>query len=266
MRVAFMPSPAIPAVAAAPSNHWTSGRRGQSMERTCTALELRHDACTLHPRHVGAGVQLQLLLGAVLLAGGQLVGSLGCVESVEPDASEGVSSLAGSLPPVVEFDPARRIVPLPNALLMDPATGRVNVPPSCGEQPGSAAESLRRALNQLDGFGTSRLSLVATLSAPVDLDSTEGHVFLVRLAENGVPLQSLEGPVALDLVAGSSERVAPDCGSSEMVPNLTLRPRAPLRGSSTYAVLLTRGIRSAGSQAASLQSALSAAFEPSSVR
>lgn len=174
------------------------------------------------------------------------MGSLGCVDLVDPDESESGAALAASLPPVAEFDPAQRIVPLPNALLMDPATGRVNVPPSCAEQPGSSTERLRLSLNQLDGFGTSRMTLAATLSAPVDLDSTAGHVFLVRLAEHGVPLQSFEGPVEVDLLAGSSERFAADCGSSQIVPNLTLRPRVPLRGSSTYAVLLARGIRSGG--------------------
>jgi hypothetical protein len=183
------------------------------------------------------------LLGALML--GVSGGQLGCVDSVEPDDAEGVSTLAASLPPVAEFDPAQRVVPLPNALLMNPATGRLNVPPSCGEQPGSSAERLRLALNQLDGFGTSRMNLAATFSAPVDLDSTEGRVFLLRLAEHGVPLQRFEGPVAIDVVAGGSQRFAADCSSSEVVPNLTLRPRAPLQGSSTYAVLLARGITAA---------------------
>ena len=98
---------------------------------------------TLHPRKVGAGVGWLPLVGAALASM-----QLGCVESVETDSTELASTLEASLPPVAEFDPAQRIVPLPNALLMDPMTGRVNVPPSCGEQPGSSAESLRLALNQ----------------------------------------------------------------------------------------------------------------------
>jgi hypothetical protein len=182
-----------------------------------------------------------------------LVLQLGCVESVETDAAEEVSTLQASLPPVAEFDPAQRVVPLPNALLMDPTTGRVNVPPSCGEQPGSSAESLRLALNQLDGFGTSRMSLVATFSRPVDVGSAAGRVFVARLAEHGAPLTRFEGLVPVDVVAGGSQRAAADCSSSETVPNLTLLPRSPLRGDSTYAVLLTRGIQSTDGKA----------FEPS---
>ena len=170
---------------------------------------------------------------------------LGCVESVETDPTEHASTLEASLSPVAEFDPAQRVVPLPNALLMDPLTGRVNVPASCGEQPGSSAESLRLALNQLDGFGTSRMSLVATFSAPIDVSSASGRVFLVRLAEGGKQLSSFEGLVPVDVVAAASQRFAADCSSSQTVPNLTLLPRAPLRGDSTYAVLLTRGIQSA---------------------
>ncbi len=218
---------------------------------------------TLHPRKVGAGagwefggaVQrgwLPLLYGPII-CGALSSLQLGCVESVETDPTELAATLDGALPPVAEFDPAQRVVPLPNALLMDPMTGRVNVPPSCGEQPGSSAESLRLALNQLDGFGTSRMSLVATFSAPVDVGSAAGRVFLVRLAQHGVPLTRFEGLVAVDVLAGGSQRSAPDCSSSATVPNLTLLPRSPLQGDSTYGVLLTSGIQSVDGKA----------FEPS---
>jgi len=168
--------------------------------------------------------------------------ALSCVEAVTVDPSETGSALALGAAPVADFDPAQSIVPLPNALLMSPVTGRVNVPPSCGETPDSAAARLRATLNQLDGFGTSQANLVATFSEPVDAASLEGRVFLVRLAERGVPLPRFEGPVAVDLVPGSSTRFAADCQSSSQVPNLALRPRAPLVGSSTYAVLLVDGI------------------------
>ncbi len=162
-----------------------------------------------------------------------------CVESVDIDPRE---TAAAPSAPVAEFDPGQRIVPLPNSLLIDPATGRVNVPASCGETPESGAARVRAALNQLDGFGTSKVNLVATLSEPVDPASLEGRVFLLRLAERGMPLESFEGPVPIDVVAGTSRRFAADCSSSAAVPNLTIRPRAPLEGSSTYGVLLWSGI------------------------
>lgn len=167
----------------------------------------------------------------------------GCIEYVDVDAEETGEPVR---PPVAEFDPAARVVPLPNALLMDPATGRVNVPEACGEQPGSAAARLRAALNQLDGFGTSKVNLVATFTAPVEPASLEGRVFLVRLAERGVPLTSFEGPVPVDVVPATSRRFAPDCVSTSEVANVTLRPRAPLAEASRYAVVLLAGIEAEG--------------------
>jgi dienelactone hydrolase len=162
----------------------------------------------------------------------------GCAEGVEVDAAETASVAA----PVAEFDPGQRIIPLPNALLMNPATGRVNVPPSCGEQPGSAAERLRDTLNQLDGFGTSKLNLVATFSEPVDPASLEGRVFLLRIAARGRPLSSPEAPLAVDVLAGTTQRQAPDCSASSTVPSVIVRPRAPLPGGSTYLVVFAAGI------------------------
>ncbi|HVZ32404.1 MAG TPA: hypothetical protein VG963_08260, partial [Polyangiaceae bacterium] len=167
---------------------------------------------------------------------------LACVESVKVDESERASVLAQNVPPIAEFDPASNIVPLPNQLLVDPQSGRLTLPPSCGETPGSAAANLRIALEQLDGFGTSKARLAATFSAAPDPESLAGHVFVVRLADHGVPLATFEGPVAVDATVDSTTRASADCSSSEEVPTLTLVPKEPLRGSSTYGVLLTRGI------------------------
>jgi hypothetical protein len=171
--------------------------------------------------------------------------ALGCVDSVSVDTSERAPLLPATLRPVAEFDPGERILPLPNALLKSRSTGRLELPPSCGEEPGSSAARVRESLNQLDGFGTSQASLVATFSEPVAEGSLEGRVFLVRLAERGVPVTSFEGPVPVDAVAATSQRFAPDCSSASTVNNLTLRPRVPLRGGSTYAVILADGITAA---------------------
>jgi dienelactone hydrolase len=143
--------------------------------------------------------------------------------------------------PIAEFDPASGIVPLPNALIIDPATGRVNVPPACAETPGSAAELLRLELNQLDGFGTSKQQLVATFSEAVDPASLEGRVFVARVAERGVPLVPPELVDAL-VVTSTTLRAAPDCQSSTPVPIVAALPREPLRDASTYAVLIASGV------------------------
>jgi hypothetical protein len=167
---------------------------------------------------------------------------LGCVESVNVDESERAPVLAQNVPPVAEFDPASSVVPLPNQLLVDPQSGRLTLPPSCGETPGSVAAGLRIALEQLDGFGTSKVQLTATFSAAPDPESLAGHVFVVRLADHGVPLANFEGPVAVDATVGTTPRASADCTTSADVPTLRLVPKQPLLGSSTYGVLLTRGI------------------------
>jgi dienelactone hydrolase len=175
---------------------------------------------------------------ALLVPTGLLAIAAGCLPAVDIDEDETVVSPA----PVAEFDPAQRVVPIPNALLVNPETGRLNLPVACGEEPGSAAEGLRLALNQLDGFGTSRLSLVATFSEPVDAASLEGRVLLVRLADHGVPLTVPEPPVAIDVVVAQTPRAAADCSSSALVPSVVIRPRAVLRDASTYGVLIARGV------------------------
>lgn len=167
-----------------------------------------------------------------------LVALAGCTDEVEIDPGERQLAVL----PTAEFDPGEGIVPLPNALLINPATGRLNVPPRCGEEPGSAAEGLRNTLNQLDGFGTSRLSLVATFSDPVDPTSLQGRVALIRVSERGVPVVPPEGPVPIDVLTTSTPRSAlPDCETS-LVPSVVIRPREVLRDASTYAVLIARGV------------------------
>jgi dienelactone hydrolase len=177
-------------------------------------------------------VQVALLL---------LVAGAACVEAVDVDADE-TRGASTSAAPTAEFDPANGIVPLPNAILMNPATGRLNVPPSCAEQPGSAAERLRLALNQLDGFGTSRQNLVASFSEAVAPASLEGRVALLRLTERGQPVIPPEGPVPVDVLTSSSLQSTPDCSSSYAQPNVVLRPRQPLRQASTYAVVFADGV------------------------
>jgi dienelactone hydrolase len=178
----------------------------------------------------GAGACACVLLPVLIAAG--------CAEGVEVDPGETTPVTV----PVAEFDPGQRIIPLPNALLMNPATGRLNVPPSCGELPGSGAERLRLAINQLDGFGTSEQSLVATFSEAVDPASLEGHVFLFRIAERGRPVLPPEAPLPVDVLTTSTQRAAADCASSSSVPSVVIRPRAPLPGGSTYLVVMAAGI------------------------
>ena len=165
----------------------------------------------------------------------------GCVEKVTADENE-----KGPIarPPVAEFDPQNRVIPFPNDLLIDPATGRVSLPAQCGESPSSAA--LRtNVLNALDGFGTSKTAIQATFSQPVDAASLEGRVFVVRMATAGVPASGPPEAVGIVIVPGKTTRSSADCQSQASVDTITIVPRAPLAGSSVYAVALVSGIKTA---------------------
>ncbi|MEJ7604549.1 MAG: hypothetical protein WKG01_42240, partial [Kofleriaceae bacterium] len=85
-----------------------------------------------------------------------VLAATGCPD-IDNDGSEGTSG------PVVEFDPGNKIVPFPNNLLLNPMTGKVNLPASCGETP--TAKALREGvLNTLDGFGTFETAINLTFS------------------------------------------------------------------------------------------------------
>lgn len=87
------------------------------------------------------------------------IAAAGCVD-IDKDRDElDQTALAG---PTVEFDPANAIIPFPNNLLIDPTTGRVNIPASNCETPAAAA--LRtNVLNQLDGFGPYETAISVTM-------------------------------------------------------------------------------------------------------
>jgi hypothetical protein len=180
---------------------------------------------------IGSAAIGSAAIGSAVLAG--------CVELVETDSEETFGVLP---PPTAEFDPAQQRVPFPNNLLRDPVSGRLTLPPQCGEEAGSAAAQVRATLNELDGFGTSRAVLRTGFSEAVDPESAEGRIFLVRLAEHGVPLTGFEGAVPVEVSAGTTPRADATCSSSTDVPELAIRPTVPLKGGSTYGVVMLRGI------------------------
>src|SRR5512138_1905749 len=70
--------------------------------------------------------------------------------------------------PTVEFDPANKIVPFPNNLLLDPATGKVALPEQCNES-ATSAFTRTQVLNKLDGFSTYETAMTVTFTEPVDV-------------------------------------------------------------------------------------------------
>ena len=104
--------------------------------------------------------------------------TLGACPSVTVDENE------GTLGPTVEFDPANKIIPFPNNLLLDPATGKVNLPEQCNESASSLA-TRTGALNKLDGFGTYETAINVTFTEPVDLASLAGNVLVFQRVREG---------------------------------------------------------------------------------
>ncbi len=148
--------------------------------------------------------------------------------------------------PVAEFDPANRIIPFPNNLLLDRATGRVNLPAQCNESP--TAKALREGvLNKLDGFGTYQPAINLTFTAPVDLESLKDHAVLVKRATRGTavdPTKAQSIPVVP--IASKATRFNADCSDSTSVEQITFIPALPLEQRSTYVFALVDGVTGPG--------------------
>jgi len=171
---------------------------------------------------------------------GLLIGVTGCPD-ITVDPGEGVNDL-GDPAPTVEFDPANRIVPFPNNLLIDPTTNKVNVPASCGETP--AAQAIREnVLNQLDGFGTFETAISVTFTEPVDPASLAGNVLLYQ-ASGAMPVDPTTAePIPVITIPGTSIRFDADCQNPTPVASVTIVPTVPLQERSNYIVALREGIQ-----------------------
>ncbi|MGN6105850.1 MAG: hypothetical protein ACTHU0_12160 [Kofleriaceae bacterium] len=150
--------------------------------------------------------------------------------------------------PVVEFDPGNRIVPFPNNLLLDPATGKVNMPAQCGESP--AAKAIREGvLNQLDGFGTFEGAMQVTFSEEVDMASLTDKIVVYKIASAGTPVSPADAtPIPTVAIKGTTARFDAACANPTAVQSLTIVPRVPLEQKSTYAVALLEGIKTASGE------------------
>lgn len=166
-----------------------------------------------------------------------VVASTGCPD-IKTDADEG-----GKNPPVVEFDPSNRIVPFPNNLLLNPATGLVTLPASCNES--ATAKGLREGvLNKLDGFGTYQAVMTVTFSEAVKPESLVGNVLLFQRVANGAPVpvdQSMAINVQTALTM--TQRFDAMCGNPTAVNQLVIVPQGRLDQKATYVVALKKGIQ-----------------------
>jgi len=165
-------------------------------------------------------------------------GATGC-PSITVDENEGAPG------PTVEFDPSNKIIPFPNNLLLDPTTGKLNLPAGCNPAGGTetaTAKALREGvLNQLDGFGTFKTTLNVTFTEPVDMASLAGKVFVYKVTANPADSEAL--PVVF--VPGQTARFDAACANPQLVDQITVVPMVPLEGKSTYVVGITEGVTTA---------------------
>ncbi len=180
------------------------------------------------------------------LVPGLLIGVAGCPD-VNVDAGEGVSG------PVVEFDPAHKVLPFPSNLTLDPATGKVNLPEQCNETATSAGIRTK-ILNTLDGFGTFELPMQATFSEAFDEASLTGKVVLYKRASGGTAVDPASATtIPVRIIKGTTIRYGNQtdikaCTDPQMVNSISMVPLIPLDQKSTYVAAILKGVKTAGGE------------------
>ncbi len=149
--------------------------------------------------------------------------------------------------PYVEFDPANAIIPFPNNLVLDPMTGKVNLPAQACESP-TQMQVRTKVLNKLDGFGTYEVGIQFTLSEPADMATlTASNILLYKRAAAGTPLASPGQPVPFVAFPGKTLRFDPnDCANPAMIDAVTVVPKVPLDEHGTYTLAVLNGVTPAG--------------------
>jgi dienelactone hydrolase len=173
-----------------------------------------------------------------LLVPGLLIGASGCPD-IKVDTNEGVAG------PMVEFDPANAVIPFPNNLVLDRATGKVNLPKQCGESPATTATRVN-VLNKLDGFGTFELGMRVTFTEAVDPASLANNIVLYKRAAGGTDVS----PAAATLVpvttrVGTTSRFDAACANPVDINSVTIIPLVPLDQKSTYTAAVLSGVKTA---------------------
>lgn len=175
------------------------------------------------------------------LVPGLLIGATGCPD-IKVDPGEGETG------PVVEFDPANKVLPFPSNLTRDPATGKVNLPEQCNESPTTAAIRTN-ILNTLDGFGTFELPMQVTFSEAFDEASLMGKVVLYKRASGSTPIDPATATaIPVRIIKSSTVRYGNQqdikaCTDPQMVNSAVLVPLVPLEQKSTYIAAVLKGVK-----------------------
>ena len=151
-------------------------------------------------------------------------------------------------PPTVEFDPQHSIVPFPNNLVLDPATGKVNLPMTACEPP--ALTQIRTGiLNQLDGFGTYETVMTTTMTTAPDPATVVPSSFaMYKIADGSTPVNP-QGAQPIPLVAKVTQSLRFNASQCNLppgfIPTVALVPAVPLDQRSTYVVIVKSSLKPA---------------------
>jgi hypothetical protein len=145
---------------------------------------------------------------------------------------------------VVTFDPADSVIPFPNDVVRNPATGKVALPTPAGASASQAA--LIAGLNTLDGFSTTvpivsenSPTLGALDTGSVDPATLAGAVRLANLTAGG------EAPHFLACLGCASSKQA-NGGPPTGPPQLQIVPTLPLAERSRYGAFITTDLKESG--------------------
>jgi hypothetical protein len=178
------------------------------------------------------------------LALAALVVMSGCYD-VERNPGETQGTLPPLDGPTVEFDPANSIIPFPNNLVINPATGKLNVPAPACETP--AAKALRvGVLNTLDGFGTYEAAMQVTFTDDVDPTTLAGNIVMYQRSNMGTDVNPANAQMVPIVFAPSTSLRfnAADCTAQPAaIHAVTIVPKVPLDQKSTYTIALLDGIK-----------------------
>jgi hypothetical protein len=141
--------------------------------------------------------------------------------------------------PEVTFDPAASIIPFPNDLLRNPATGRLNLPIPPGASP--TQQQLIGGLNTLDGFSTTAATVSensdsrGAIEAGSRLDAARvvtGTAFVKLTSAPGVVGTEPKVTACINCVSSSGSTSASNPQQLQFVPQV------PLDEKSTYAAIM----------------------------
>jgi len=178
---------------------------------------------------------------------------IGCGVDIPLDDAETAGNLGAIDGPTLEFDPSGGVIPFPNNLLLDPTTGKLDLPAQACESP-TQTGMRTLILNTLDGFGTYQAGARLTFTEAVDLGSFADRVLYYEIAVAGIPITPEVVPFILQesltarLDAANCPTGPTDTTGVTMVNAVNVIPLVPLEQNGTYVIAVLDGVGTASGE------------------